>query len=275
MKYGTGWGMTLALLAASSVAAGGVSLRAADKPANAALHLSYAMPQAHGAQVPYRVFLPSNWTRQQKWPLVVILHGYGGTADSPFDDAKGKLEQQAERHGFVIVSPNGFDGMADYGADLPLPSKLSRPGPPPTMSPEAETALAEADVLHVLDRVRKDYHIDPRRIYLMGNSMGMTGVLHFASKMPRTWCAISPSDGPPWRDYPVERLRPIAGVLFVNGGRDDIAKPADTRQLAERARAAGVNAQVHIVPEGTHASAWIDYLPETFAFFAETDCSRR
>lgn len=268
-------GGSLALIAAVSLAAGDASLRAADRRATGDLRLSYAMSEAHGEQVPYRVFLPSSWTDQRKWPLVVVLHGYGGTADSAFDDAKGALEEQAEKHGFVIVAPNGFNGMADYGANLPLPSKLGRLGKPLRMSPEAESALAEADVLHVLDRVRTDYNIDSRRIYLMGNSMGMTGVLHLAGKMPETWCAISPSDGPPWRDYPVERLKPIAGALFVNGGRDDIANPADTQQLAERARAAGVNAHVHIVPQGTHASAWIDYLPETFAFFAETDCARR
>ena len=47
---------------------------------------------------------------------------------------------------------------------------------------------------------------------------------------------------------------------------------ADTQGLADRSKAAGVNARIHVVPEGTHASAWIDYLPETMQFFAETRC---
>ena len=264
------------MLAFAAVAAlSGASPGAAEKAAGGDLHLSYALPEAYGEQVPYHVFLPSDWTPRRQWPLVVVLHGYGGTADSAFDDSKGRLEQQAQKHGFVVVSPNGYNGMADYGANLPLPSKLSRLGKPLEMSPEAETALAEADVLHVLERVRKDYNVDPRRIFLMGNSMGMTGVLHLAGKMPQTWCAISPSDGPPWPNYPVEKLKPIAGALFINGGRDDIARPADAQALAQRARAAGVNARFHLVPDGTHASAWIDYLPQTFQFFADTDCSHR
>jgi predicted peptidase len=245
------------------------------RPATGDLHLNYTMPEAREADVPYRVFLPSAWNPRRSWPLVVVLHGYAGTADSPFADARGALQREAERHGFVVLSPNGFNGMADYGANLPLPRALNRFDKPLTMSPQAETALAEADVLHVVDRAMQDYAIDPRRIFLMGNSMGMTGVLHFARLQHERWCAISPSGGPPWRDYPVERLRSLAGALLVHGGNDDIALPADTIALAERAKAAGVNARAHIVPGGTHGSAWVDYLPETFAFFARQNCAGR
>ncbi|MEO9132547.1 MAG: alpha/beta hydrolase-fold protein [Sphingomonas sp.] len=271
---GNSLGGLVSTLACGLLLAACVAPRNITPPATGNLHLSYAMPEAHGEQIPYRVYLPSNWSAQRSWPLVVILHGYSGTADSPFDDAKGKLEQEAERHGFVLVAPNGYNGMADYGANLPLPGVLTRPGKPTVLSAEAESALAEADVLHVLSEVRSAYHIDPAKIYLMGNSMGMTGVLHFASTTPRTWCAISPSDGPPWPNYPVERMKPIAGALFVHGGRDNLAKVADTQELADRAKAAGVNAWMHVVPEGLHETAWIEYLPETFAFFARTSCNR-
>lgn len=239
------------------------------------LRLSYAAPQAAGKEIPYRVYLPSRWTPRARMPLVVVLHGYGGTSDSPFDDARGLLQAEAERLGFVIVAPNGYNGMADYGANLPLPSSLSRGDKPLAMPPEAESALAEADVLHVIDRVTRDYAIDPRRIYLMGNSMGMTGVLHFARTQPQRWCAISASGGPPWPDYPVERLKPLSGLLLVHGGRDNLARVADAQALADRARAAGIDARLHVVTEGTHGDAWTRYLPETFQFFAERDCRDR
>jgi acetyl esterase/lipase len=86
-------------------------------------------------------------------------------------------------------------------------------------------------------------------------------VLHLARSFPEKWCAISASDGPPWPGYPVERLRSISGVLFVHGGRDTLAKSADTQRLAARARAAGVRARMHLVPDGTHGDAWVRYLP--------------
>lgn len=267
----------LALTALSMLGAAAGCAGSLDDPAPKVgdLRLSYRMPEAPGEDIPYRVYVPSGWSADKRWPLVVVLHGYAGTADTPFDDAAGKLQAEAERHGFVVVSPTGYNGMADYGANLPLPSALSRFDKPLTMAPEAESALAEADVLHVIDRATRDYGIDPERIFLMGNSMGMTGVLHLARTQPERWCAISPSDGPPWPDYPVERLRSMAGVLVVNGEKDEIAPPSLAIGLVERARAAGVNAQVYVVPGGTHGLAWTEHLSEIFAFFAHLDCESR
>ncbi len=239
------------------------------------LRLSYAMPQAGGERIAYRVYLPAGRKPGSKLPLVVVLHGYSGTADAPFDDAGGLLQREADRHGFIIASPNGYNGMADYGANLPLPSALSRGAKPLATTPQAESTLAEADVLNVVDRVVREQRVDTRRIYLMGNSMGMTGVLHLARTRPERWCAISASGGPPWPDYPVERLKPISGVLLVHGGRDERARASDTQSLAERARLAGVDAHVQLIPEGTHGDAWVRFLPETFQFFAERPCGSR
>lgn len=236
------------------------------------LRLTYQMPEAGGEEIPYRIYLPAAWTAKERWPLVVVLHGYRGSADSPFDDAGGQLQALADEHGFIVASPNGYNGMADYGANLPLPSDLPRDDVPLEMEPAEESALAQADVLHVQQRAAADYAVDPSRIYLMGNSMGMTGVLHLAATWPERWCAISASGGPPWPDYPAERLAPISGVLLVHGGRDDIAKPADTEALTNRLEAAGVKARMQLIPEGTHGDAWVRYLPETFAFFAQHEC---
>lgn len=247
----------------------------AEKPQTGDLRLSYAFPEAGGEEIPYRVYLPSDWTSRKSWPMVVVLHGYASTADAPFDNAKGDLQKEAEKHGFVVVAPNGYNGMADYGANLPLPSELGRFDKPLEMKQEEEGALAEADVLNVVDLATKDYYIDPRRIYLMGNSMGMTGVLHLASTRPDSWCAISASGGPPWPDFPVERLKPLAGALFVHGEADDLARASDTEELTSRAKAAGIDARMHVVPGGTHATGWVGYLPQTFDFFDEKDCARR
>ncbi|WP_162184721.1 carboxylesterase family protein [Sphingomonas hengshuiensis] len=244
-------------------------------PATGDRSLSYAMPQAGGKQIPYRVYLPSAWSPRARMPLVVVLHGYAATADQPFEEAAGKLQREAERHGFVVVSPSGYNGMADYGANLPLPSSLSRSGKPLDTTPQAESALAEADVLNVIDRATRDYAIDSRRIYLMGNSMGMTGVLHLARTQPQRWCAVSASGGPPWPDYPVERLKRLSGMLLVHGGRDTLAKIADSEGLANRAKAAGIDARLQVIPEGTHGDAWTHYLAETFQFFADRDCRNR
>jgi pimeloyl-ACP methyl ester carboxylesterase len=135
-----------------------------------------------------------------------------------------------------------------------------------------EDNLAETDVLDVIRRVEASYRIDHHRIYLMGNSMGMTGTLYLAEKRPAMWCAIAPSDGPPWPGYPVERLHTLSGAIFVNGGRDRLALAGVNRNLADRVRAAGIDTRFVQVANGTHASAWYLALPRIFDFFAAHDC---
>jgi predicted peptidase len=262
----------LAIMVAAPMLLGSIDCAAADNLLAGDLHLSYALSEANGQTMPYRVYVPSNIEPGQRRPLLVVLHGYGGNADSPFADAQGLLQEEAGRHGFIVVSPNGYDGLADYGANLPLPSAI--PGAKKTtLPPEEESRLAEADVLHVINKVAGQFPVDPRRVYLMGNSMGMTGVLHFASKFPDRWCAISASGGPPWPNYPVERLKGLAGALFIHGAKDDLSRLSDSQDLTERARSIGIDARLRVMPEGTHGNAWIQYLPQTFEFFAENTCS--
>jgi poly(3-hydroxybutyrate) depolymerase len=256
-------------------ACGGVQEEPSPEPRTGDLGLTYAMPEADGEAVPYRVYVPSAWKPEQRRPLVMVLHGFSGDANSPFEDANGLLQELAEKHGFIVASPNGYNGMADYGANLPLPSEVSRGDTRLKLEPSEESALAQADVLHVQQRVAVNYNVDADRIYLMGNSMGMTGVLHLAATRPERWCAISASGGPPWPDYPAERLAPISAALLVHGARDDIARPSDTEALTERLKAAGVNARMQLIPEGTHGDAWVRYLPETFEFFAQHECRAR
>ncbi len=251
----------------------GIAARAAEAPTGD-LRLSYALPEANGETIPYHLYVPAAAGSDKSLPLIVVLHGFGGNADSPFKDATGLLQREADRHGFVILSPNGYNGLADYGADLPLPSAVPRPKPG-TLTPEEESSRAEADVLHTLDRVTSHYRIDPKRIYLMGNSMGMTGVLHFAEKFPDRWCAISASGGPPWPNYPINPLKGLAGILIVHGGKDDISRVSDSQEIVDRAKAAGISARLKLIPDGTHGDAWVRYLPETFEFFAKHDCRSR
>ena len=84
-------------------------------------------------------------------PLVIALHGMGGDENSMFDSYGGVLKREAERVGFVVACPKGRDSASMYRGS------------------------AEQDVMDVLAEVRRDYKIDPNRIYLMGHSMGAYG----------------------------------------------------------------------------------------------------
>lgn len=257
------------------VGAGTASVSSGGAPAAAAtgdLHEHYRFAPT-GETLAYRLYVPHNYDGKPL-PLVVVLHGYRGTADSAFDDAPatlhGILQREAERHDFIVLSPSGYTGTGDYGAHLAL-----KPIPGIAIQHSArEDDLAREDVLAAIADVQVRYRVNAQRVYLMGNSMGMTGTLELAQRFPGRWCAIGPSDGPPWPHYPVERLRALSGAFFVNGGRDQIALTSVNRELAKRVRAIGVDTTFLKVPQGEHGTAWYAALPQMFDFFAAHPCAR-
>jgi predicted peptidase len=163
-----------------------------------------------------------------------------------------------------------------YGAPLGIPGNAPRSGgrPPPTPSRTAEQeasyrALSEADVMNVIGLVRAEYRIDPRRIYLMGHSMGGFGTWWLGQKHAQLWAAIGPMSGVlPDLDYQLERLRNVAVHVSIGGAETSEWVTASRAQVAAM-KEMGITAE-YFEPEGaTHGSMIAPTVPRVLAFFAE------
>lgn len=244
-----------------------------------------------GETSPYRVYVPASWSSDKYSPLVVILHGGSGTQDSPFKgDRTGVLKAEADKHGFILLAPYGYLGA--WGSDLilpPAPEGAAPPGPRPARAGEApvpedrmrprdtdrspqamrKRQLAEKDVMNVLRRTMAEYHVDPKRVYLMGNSGGAIGTMFLAQRFPGLWAAIAPSNAPvDSATYPFERLIGLKGAYVIHGQLDNLTREDLMRRQADRIRAQGIDTRYVDVPGATHQSAFYDVLPEIFRFFA-------
>ena len=62
-------------------------------------------PLIIGGTRPAVVVVPSNYTTDKEWPLVMLLHGYG--ANSTLQDGLLGLSAHAESLGFILVKPEG------------------------------------------------------------------------------------------------------------------------------------------------------------------------
>jgi len=67
--------------------------------------------------MPYRLYVPPAYTAARAFPLVVALHGLGGTEDSMFS-AFYKVTTEAEKRGYIVAAPLGYriDGFYGYTA---------------------------------------------------------------------------------------------------------------------------------------------------------------
>jgi predicted peptidase len=230
---------------------------------------------AAGRDMPYRLVVPQNYSPAVGAPLVVALHGFGGDQNYFFQSVPN-LAELCEQYGFILVAPMGLAADGWYGAPLGIPGNAPRSGgrPPPTPSRTAEQeasyrALCEADVMNVIGLVRAEYRIDPRRIYLMGHSMGGFGTWWLGQKHAQLWAAIGPMSGVlPDLDYQLERLRNVAVHVSIGGAETSEWVTASRAQVAAM-KELGITAE-YFEPEGaTHGSMIAPTVPRVLAFFAK------
>jgi len=121
---------------------------------------------------PAKIILPLQYALKDKWPLVVLLHGIGGTAQA--EDYYLTLRFRTTLKGFILVTPEGtvtpngvkgkkgedfsgkqFWNATDFCCDF------------------GKTGVDDVDYLtKLIETVQKSYHVDADRIYVIGHSNG-------------------------------------------------------------------------------------------------------
>lgn len=79
-------------------------------------------------RIPYAVFVSSKVRRETKAPVIIALHGLGGT---PTSLLRGNALDLAEAGGYVLVGPMGYNPRGWYGAPAPQRGGRGRAGSPP------------------------------------------------------------------------------------------------------------------------------------------------
>ena len=212
-----------------------------------------------GVERDYFVYLPPGFAAQDKWPVILFLHGNGergdGKAELDYVLKHGPLfEAWAQKRDlpFIIISPQMpmFDqGEVSYiknrtPAEIPqrLPSGV-HPYPPhytgkeamngqisedipadradPDSDPRGWNTIAD-EVMAMVDNVLAHYKGDPKRVYLTGLSYGGLGTWYLASKHPEKFAAIAPVVG-----YGTPDMAPALAAVKLPmwvfaGGRDPV-----------------------------------------------------
>lgn len=127
----------------------------------------------------YRIHVPAGYSASTPVPLVLVFHGYGGSAAG--EDAGSGFTPLAEREGFIAVYPQGLleNGGAFWASAGPVDEGID------------ETPF----VTHVLDDVQRHYCVDSHRIFATGfsNGGGMTNFL--ACRLAGRIAAFAPASG--------------------------------------------------------------------------------
>ncbi len=175
----------------------------------------------------YLLFLPKGYEAQEKWPMILFLHGAGERgSDLEYVKRHGvsRIVEEQEDFPFIVASPQCPRGQ--YWS-VPLLSAL-------------------------LDEVIDTYRVDPDRVYLTGISMGGYGTWHLAAAQPHQFAAIAPICG---GGNPVEacNLKDLT-VWAFHGARDTVVPLSESEEMVEALKACGGNVKFTVYPEADHDS---------------------
>ena len=207
-------------------------------------------------ETPYSLYVPKTYDNSKKYPLIVALHGLGSTAKQMI--RYPGFTKLAEEHGYVIVAPMGYNRRGWYGQ---FGQKNKR------WSPENLGELSEKDVMNVLEITKQELSIDPKRIYLMGHSMGGGGTWHIAMKYPKIWAGLGPIAPAIFRSPDgLSKIKNIP-VVLVQGDKDRLVPVRTARKWAEKMKDLKMTYEYLEVKGGDHIRPAIQKLPDVIAFF--------
>ena len=245
--------------------------------------------------IPYALFVSSKVTRAQKAPMIVTLHGLGGTHTTMM---RPNAIDLAEAGGYILLAPMGYNPRGWYG----IPAGPRRGGPPPNVvaNPNAAPAnpnaalpgigrqgpppgalngandppnvreLSEKETLEVIELVRKEFNVDDTRTYLMGHSMGGAGTYYLAVKYPERWAAIAAIAPAAFGLDPNSLGKiPKMPIMVIHGDMDEAVPVALSRTWVETMKGLNLTHQYIEVPGGTHGPVISSHQAEIYAFFAK------
>jgi polyhydroxybutyrate depolymerase len=119
------------------------------------------------------LFYPENYEKEnfslnpniRTYPLLISLHGGGGSIDSNIKLTRGRLIELKEKYRFFLLFPEGYDKQWNDGRDVPN-SKAHQ-----------ENIDDAGYIKYLIEYMKKHFPIDENNVYIFGISNG--GMMSF------------------------------------------------------------------------------------------------
>ena len=182
-----------------------------------------------------RVYVPRGMDAKKPVPVVVALHGAGGSENLFFEGyGSGQIVTECRKRGWLLVAPRS--GLA-FGSAPPIPA--------------------------ILDELAKRYTLDFKRVFVVGHSMGAMQTVELVQKYPGKFAAAAAlGGGGAVRDAKVFADLP----LFVGVGEKDSLALSGARGL-NKALTGAKKLTYKEYPQIEHMAIVREALPDVFELF--------
>ena len=162
----------------------------------------------------YTFYVPSAYTTKEPMPFVLNFHGGGGNSDS--QRLISRMDQTADRQGFIVVYPQGTNKKSLLGTGFTWNAGSC-------CGWAQEHAIDDVKYTNMmLDSLEKELNIDSHRVYATGISNGAMMCYRLACEMANRIAAIAPVSGPMGMSASCTPSRPIS-IIHFHGTDDQFA----------------------------------------------------
>jgi predicted peptidase len=174
--------------------------------------------KAEGQELKYRLMIPKDYsaTGEQKYPVVLFLHGAGERGDDNARQlAHGTKEfatdANRDKYACFVIAPQCPSGQW-WGDSLPL-------------------------IVDLLADMQKEYRIDANRLYVTGLSMGGFGTWDLLGRHPQMFAAAAPicGGGDPETCSKFSKVP----IWVFHGDADKVVRPEQSRRMVDGLKKAG------------------------------------
>ena len=194
----------------------------------------------------YQLLMPKKLKKDEKYPLVLFLHGAGERGD----DNRAQLvhgmndfssEEIMDRFPAFVVAPQcpQNDTWANYRE----------------RTPSGKINLSLRQGLQLVDSLVKSKPIDPKRIYITGLSMGGFGTWAAISERPRFFAAAVPicGGGDPSKSN-IQTIKHLP-IWVAHGEADSVVPAIRSTEMVDALKKAGAD-PVFDLQKGVGHNSW-------------------
>jgi len=161
----------------------------------------------------YLIHIPASHGKTKSMPLLIALHGGGGSGKHMIKLKLGGFDKLSDQEGFVVVYPDGIEKNWNDG----------RSGEETGYSVHKENIDDVGFISALIDALIKKLNVNPKRVYVTGMSNGAIMSYRLACELTEKIAAIAAVAGNiPQNLYPsCSPSRPIS-VLAINNVNDPL-----------------------------------------------------
>lgn len=207
----------------------------------------------NGYKLNYRVLYPENYCPDQKYPVILFLHGAGERgSDNEAQLVHGGNMLAAYRnqsqYKAIIIAPQC--PAENYWVDYTRPAEGKKRFYP-TSAPATKPLSAAKELL---DSYIAKGVVDTKRIYITGISMGGMGTFDLVCRYPNLFAAATPICGAVSLDRAAQYKGKTSFSIY-HGGEDSVVDPRFSRDAYETLKKAGADVRYKEYP-GVNHNSW-------------------